>query len=183
MRDAVLGLLASKPFKDLKIDEIASAAGLTRTAFYFYFKNKNEVLVAVVEDMAGDLYQEADRWWSGGGEDVDQEMHEAIEGTAEVFRRHADVLRAAIEVTSYDSDFAALYRQLVERFITNAAAHIREEQQAGRAKPIDPDTTAEALIWMTERCCFELICLDGRDPGPVVDALTPIWLAAVYPGK
>ena len=83
MRDAVLGLLAEKPFKDLKIDEIASAAGLTRTGFYFYFKNKSEVLVVVVEELAADLFQEADRWWSGGDEDQQTAMREALEGTGD----------------------------------------------------------------------------------------------------
>lgn len=181
MRDSVLGLLSQKPFKDLKIDEIASAAGLTRTGFYFYFKNKTEVLVAVVEEMAADLYQEADRWWSGGDEDQQNALHEALQGTAEVFERHAAVLRAAMEVTSYDADFAALYRQLVERFVTSAAQHIRDEQAAGRARAIEPDPIAEALVWMTERCCFELICLDGRPTQGVVAALLPIWSRAIYP--
>ena len=138
MRDAVLGLLAEKPFKDLKIDEIASAAGLTRTGFYFYFKNKGEVLVVVVEELAADLFEEADRWWSRGDEDQQTAMREALEGTAMVYERHAPVLRAALEVTSYDAEFADLYRQLVERFVTSAAQHIRDEQAAGRARAVDP---------------------------------------------
>jgi AcrR family transcriptional regulator len=181
MRAAVLGLLEDRPFKDLTIDEIAGAAGLTRTAFYFYFKNKVEVLAAVVEELAGDLYKEADRWWSGDDENVELAMREALEGTARVNQRHAAVLRAAIEVTTYDATFAGLYRQLTERFVTNAAEHIRDEQAAGRARQVDPQASAEALIWMTERCGYQMIAMDGLEVSEFVDALIPVWLHALYP--
>ncbi len=49
VRAALLHLLAEgKPFKDLTVDELARAAGLSRTAFYFYFPGKSQVLMAVL---------------------------------------------------------------------------------------------------------------------------------------
>ena len=42
VRAALLRLLdEGKPFKDLTVDELARAAGLSRTAFYFYFPGKS----------------------------------------------------------------------------------------------------------------------------------------------
>ena len=35
--------LEGQPFKDLTVDELARAAGLSRTAFYFYFPGKSRL--------------------------------------------------------------------------------------------------------------------------------------------
>jgi TetR/AcrR family transcriptional regulator, ethionamide resistance regulator len=182
VRDAMTGLLREKPFKTLTIDEIARAAGLTRTAFYFYFKNKTEVLATALEEVSAELYVEADRWWSGGG-DPQQQLREALDGITRVYAQHPDVMRVALELSGYDADVATLYRRLVARFVVASAEHIRGEQAAGRARPIDADRMAESLVWMTERCCDVFICLDRRDPAQVVAALVAIWVRALYPDE
>ena len=51
MRDALVRVLEHKPFNDVTVDELAREAGLSRTAFYFYYKDKNEVLGAVLEGL------------------------------------------------------------------------------------------------------------------------------------
>lgn len=180
VRDALPGLLHQKPFKDLTIDEIAGAAGLTRTAFYFYFKNKTEVLSALLMEIATDLLDATDAWWSGEGP-PEQLVREALEGSAQIYFRYADVLRVAIEVTSYDVNIAALYKELTNRFVASSSAHIRREQEAGRCRNVDPVSMAESLVWMTERCNHMFICIEGRDPAAVVDAQTAIWVHALYP--
>ena len=47
MREALLRLLSEgQPFKDITVDELARAAGLSRTAFYFYFPGKEQALMS-----------------------------------------------------------------------------------------------------------------------------------------
>ncbi|MTD44145.1 TetR family transcriptional regulator [Conexibacter sp. W3-3-2] len=64
-------------FPDLGIERIATRAGISRTAFYFYFKDKRELLARLTEDLSDELYRQADIWFSGG-EDPHQEMHAAL---------------------------------------------------------------------------------------------------------
>ena len=52
-------------YADLNIERIATGAGISRTAFYFYFRDKREVLMRLTADVSERLYREADVWFSG----------------------------------------------------------------------------------------------------------------------
>ena len=64
-------------FADLNVERIARGAGISRTAFYFYFSDKRELLMRLSEDVTNDLYEQADIWWSGDGDPADL-IREAI---------------------------------------------------------------------------------------------------------
>jgi AcrR family transcriptional regulator len=180
VREALVELLAERPFKDVTVDELARRAGLSRTAFYFYYPDKNEVLKEAADAAAGEVYAEADRWWHGEGPPV-KLVREALEGIAAVYCQHADMLRAAVEATTYDPEFRAFYESLIRRFVDATADHLRRELDAGRLRPIDPDSIAEALVWMAERCNYAILLIEGRSQHEVVDSLTAIWIHALYP--
>jgi TetR/AcrR family transcriptional regulator, ethionamide resistance regulator len=180
VRAALVELLAERPFKDVTVDELARRSGLSRTAFYFYYPDKNEVLKEAAADVAAEIYAEADRWWHGEGP-PEQLVREALEGIAAVYRDNADMLRASVEATTYDPAFRAFYTSLIQRFSDATAEHLRTELAAGRVRAVEPDTVAEALVWMAERCAYAFFLLEGRPVSEVIDPLTGIWLHAVYP--
>ncbi len=180
VRDALVELLAERPFKDVTVDELARRSGLSRTAFYFYYPDKNEVLKEAATEVAGELYAEADRWWHGEGP-PEKLVREALAGIAAVYCDHADVLRAAVEATTYDPEFRAFYESLVRRFVEATADHLQRELEVGRVRPLEPNSIAEALVWMAERCNYEILLIEGRSPSEVVESLTAIWVHALYP--
>ena len=180
VREAMLELISNKSFKDVTVDELARAAGLSRTAFYFYYPDKNAVLRSVSEEVAAELYREADRWWHGEGP-PEQVVRTALEGIGSVYARHAGILRAALEATTYDPDFDSFYRGVVQRFIDATAEHLRDERAAGRLRSIDPKSSAEALVWMVERCNFVFVVLEGRPAAELASSLTELWITALYP--
>jgi TetR/AcrR family transcriptional regulator, ethionamide resistance regulator len=180
VRAALVTLLGERPFKDVTVDELSRRAGLSRTAFYFYYKDKNEVLKEAANAVAAQVYSEADRWWHGEGP-PEQLVREALEGIAHVYGEHADVLRASVEATTYDPEFRSFYESLIGRFVTATADHLRRERAAGRLRQLEPEPIAEALVWMAERCNYALFLLEGRPASEVVDSLTGIWIHALYP--
>jgi len=180
VRATLVEMLAERPFKDVTVDELAKRAGLSRTAFYFYYPDKNEVLKEAANTAAAGVYAEADRWWHGEGRPEDL-VREALEGIAGVYCDHADVLRAAVEATTYDLEFRTFYEALIRRFVDATAEHLRRELGAGRVRPLEPDSIAEALVWMAERCNYAFLLLEGRPKSEVVDSLTAIWIHAIYP--
>ena len=189
-RDEVRGRLVSSalelaeqgPFRDLSVDEIASAAGLSRSAFYTHFRDKHHLLLGAVEEVAEELYRMADRWWHGEGPPA-QQVRVAIEGVVSVYAKHAGVLRVATEVSTYDDDVREFWLRIVQLFIDATAEHIYAEQAAGRIPTsLKPEPTAESLVWMVERSCYIHLARADRKPGEVVRALGPVWTAALYPG-
>jgi AcrR family transcriptional regulator len=183
VRDALLRLLDQGIcFKDLTVDELARAAGLSRTAFYFYFPSKSQVLMAVFAEAGEESYAESDRWWSGEGP-PEQLIRAALEGNMRVFLRHKAVFRTAAEVIHYDEEFHSFYKQVVDRFVTATTQHLRREREAGRLRDIDIDAVPRALVWMGERCCLVLVGVEERDPQGIVDALATIWVHTLYPDE
>ena len=125
-----LELAESAPFRDLTVDEIARAAGISRSAFYNHFRDKHDLLRVAVEEVADELYRMADRWWHGEGPPAER-VRVALEGVVAVYAEHAGLLRVATEVSTYDEEVRELWIAIVERFIEATADHIRSEQAKG----------------------------------------------------
>ena len=171
--------METTPFHELAVDDIARAAGLSRSAFYRYYQDKYELLMTATEQAADALYAEADRWWHGEGE-PEALVRRAIEGVAEAYSRYDRVLSVATEVSTYDDEVRRFWRGLVERFVDATDRHIALEQSEGRIRPLDSRRTAEALVWMTERACYVYVARRERAPRDVVAALTEVWVGALY---
>ena len=177
---AAVGLAGDGSFKDLTVDEIARAAGVSRPAFYLYFRDKGELLLAAVEEVSHELYEQADLWWHGEGEPAAL-VREAVGGVARVYSENAGVMRVATEVSTYDEPVREFWIRLVGRFADATADHIRADQEAGRVRSgLDADATADALVWMTERCCYIHLARGESDAAAVTAALLPVWLGALY---
>lgn len=182
VREALLRLLSEgTPFKKLTVDELARAAGLSRTAFYFYFPGKEQALMSAAAEVSAEFHERADTWWHGEGP-PEELVRAALVGSLEVYVRHAPLLRAAVELTSYSQEFEAFYKGLIDRFVRATAAHLHREQEAGRLRPLDCELVAEGLVWMSERCNHMMI-KEGRSPEEIVDTLTTVWVHALYPDK
>ena len=53
--DGARSLLEAKPLSQVTTDELAGAAGLSRSSFYFYFDSKQAVLAALLEGLSDEL--------------------------------------------------------------------------------------------------------------------------------
>jgi AcrR family transcriptional regulator len=173
-------LLEGASFGELKVDQIAGRAGVSRPAFYFYFRDKRELLMRLTEDAAERLYAQADAWWRGDG-DGPAQLRQALERVVALYREHALLLRAVVEASAYDEPVATFWRAVVGRFIEASRQRIEAEQAAGRIGRLPPAETAFALSWMTERACYQQI-VRGRplDDTDLLEALVRAWVGTLY---
>ena len=179
---SALKLAEQGSFRDLTIEEIARSAEVSRPAFYTHFADKEELLLAAVAEVTERLQGMADRWWHGAGPPAER-VRRAIEGVVSVYAGEARVLSIAAEAATYDEEVRTLWFDIGERFIAATADHIRSEQDLGLIPgSLEPRATAEALYWMTERSCDVYLGRGERIPVQVIDALAPVWIAALYPG-
>ena len=175
--EATEALLAEgAAYADLNIERIATRAGISRTAFYFYFRDKRELLVRLTGGVNAELMAAADTWWSGDGN-----VRDALHPIADIYRAHGRLLRAVVEVSTYDEEVAAYWRNLVGRFVDATRERIEAEQAAGTALPGPAGPTAFALVWMVERAFYEhAVQDDPLPPAELVDALAGIFERSVY---
>ena len=141
-------------FADLGIERIATRAGISRTAFYFYFADKRELLMRLTEDVTELLLEQADIWWSGEGDPAEQ-LRTALANIAELYDEHAVLLRAVVEVSTYDEEVAQFWRALIGQFVDATDGRIQLEKADGRSSCPTPAATAFALTWMAERTYYQ----------------------------
>ncbi len=166
-------------YATLSVERIARRAGISRTAFYFYFADKRELLMRLATKLSDDLYREADTWWSGAGDGPEQ-LATALANVAALYRAHGPLVCAIVELSTYDEVVGPFWQALVDRFVDASAARIASEPDAGATGP-STEATAFALVWMTERTLHQMLVQGGgaRDD-ELVEALVGVWVATVY---
>lgn len=176
--ETLLGEGAS--FADLGVERIATEAGITRTAFYFYFADKRELLMALTADVNELLLEQANLWWSGEGEPAVR-LERALSNVSRLFGEHAVLLKALGEVAAYDEQVAEHWQRLIGQFLEATEQRIREEQAAGLATCSNPSATAFALTWMTEGVLSQQILQQGLPADDeLISTLVEIWVRSVY---
>jgi len=167
-------------YADLGIERIATRAGISRTAFYFYFADKRELLMRLTEDVTELLLEQADIWWSGDGDPAVQ-LRVALTNIAGLYDEHAVLLRAVVEVSTYDEEVAQFWRGLIGQFVEATERRIERERADGRSTCPRPGATAFALTWMVERTYYQQLVQSERvRRDDAVEALTEIWIRTIY---
>jgi AcrR family transcriptional regulator len=172
-------LLASgSSYAELNVEKIATAAGISRTAFYFYFRDKRDLLMRLAGDVTELLYAQADIWFSGEGDDPEREIREALTRIAELYREHGVLIRAIVEVSTYEEDIATFWRGLLQRFVDATSRRIERE---GTLPAGTSNATSFALTWMVERTFYQQLVQDEPlAQAELVDAIVGIYRGTVY---
>jgi TetR/AcrR family transcriptional regulator, ethionamide resistance regulator len=169
-------------YATLSVERIAKRAGISRTAFYFYFADKRELLMRLATKVSDELYREADAWWSGDGDGPEQ-LTAALGNIAALYRAHGPLVCAIVELSTYDDVVGPFWHALVGRFVDASAGRIATEVSATASAASSPKATAFALVWMTERTLHQMLVQDGGvTDDELVRALAGVWVATVYGG-
>ena len=162
--------------------------GLSRPAFYAYFKDRYELVTHLLEGIGGLLFAVDRRWLVGdpglGREESAAVLRDALRGGAETFERYGPVLRAISDAASYDGRVEEMYRfGLIERLILAVAVRISRDVEAGNSPAdLEPSETARALVLMTERYLIDAYGRPskGRDRDAVAKTLETVWISTLY---
>ncbi len=176
--DATEALLAAgASFGELSVERIATRGGISRTAFYFYFRDKRELLMRLTEDVSEQLYAEAERWWGGEGDGA-RALEAALRKILAIYAQHGAGLRAVVEAAANDEQVAQFWRALLGRFADATRARIEAEHGPEPAAEI-----AFALVWMTERACYQRLAVGQSPTDPAfAEGLVGVWVRGIYGG-
>jgi AcrR family transcriptional regulator len=178
--DAALELLEARRWHDIRLEDVMIETGLTRTAFYRHFADREELLLALLEDAGVRLDAAGLAWKQGAGDPVEQ-LRAGLEELTAVLARGGRLFQAVVDSAALQATVADAHAALVERMVAVTAERVRAEAAAGRSVAEDPDETARALVHMSES--YGLAAF-GRppypDPARIAATLTHVWVAAIY---
>jgi AcrR family transcriptional regulator len=147
--DCTIDLLATTPYRDLKVTDITRAAGTSPATFYQYFVDIEAILLAVAEQTVEEGRQLAslisEKSWKGAAGVASAEG--LVDGFLEFWRDHRSTLRV-VDLLSTEGDKRFRHqRVLMLNAMTRAlAAEITELQ--GDTAGVDPMAMAGALVGM-----------------------------------
>lgn len=163
----------------INIADISRRAGVTRSAFYFYFDNKASAVAALMEEMY-DESLDAAALLSGAGEPAER-VEGMVRALFRAWERHEHLYRAMYDARATSTTVRELWDHDRESFVPVVAEVIEAERAAGAA-PAGADAAhlASVLLELNDRM-LERLALGGplgRDE--LVDAVVTIWVHTIY---
>lgn len=162
----------------MTVETIATAAGITRGALYFYFGSKNDVLAALVERTAAAVVADIEGAAESTPDDPREALRQGIDRTARSWAEHGAVMRVALELSPTVSKIDAGWQAaLAATGRATRSALVRGGVPDNRG-PRGARAISAALVSMTERH-FYLASKHGTSLTDTAQTLTHIWLAVL----
>ncbi len=177
---AALEQAVTGSFKDLTVEGVTRAAGVSRSAFYVYFGDKEELLLGALEDLIADHRDRLGGCWAEG-DDPRRALEKGLYDVARTYAENSDLLGLAFETATYDEEVREIWMTLLETVSETTAERIHSLQREGVIPAgLDPEALAEGLVLMSERS-FQVNLADG-DLGAeaTAAAVTKVWWAALF---
>lgn len=171
--------LVDSSLDSINIADIARAAGVTRSAFYFYFENKQTAVAALVADM----YDEAVAATAllGGPGAPAENIAATIRALFGAWERHQHIYRAMLDARATSTPVREMWDSDRSSFVPLVAEVIEAERAAGRA-PAGPDASdlATVLLELNDRALERLARGDGLSREALTDTVVHVWLSSIY---
>jgi AcrR family transcriptional regulator len=162
-------LIATKPLSAIGIDELALGAGISRSAFYFYFASKDAVLTSLLSGLEESLITENADWYDGVA--AEPALSRSLQHGAALWQARGPLLRLIYQATDVPEPVLRFRARSLERQQRAAVTRIESERASGLAPAGPPSAPilAEALIQVRTTLFCRAFASNG-DPAAPVDA-------------
>jgi AcrR family transcriptional regulator len=152
--DATAELLESRPLLDLTVVEVARRVGTSPAAFYQYFPNVHEAVLALADEIGeqlSELVPLVERPWRGAAGLA--ACTELVAGYIKYWDEHRAVLRVRdLAAAEGDQRFRAARNESMSLITDRLCDKIADAQRAGAVAPaITPYAAASAMVAMMGR--------------------------------
>ena len=158
----------------INIADISRRAGVTRSAFYFYFENKASAVAALMEEMYDESSAAADHL---RGDGTPAENIEAmVRALFSAWDRHEHLYRASLDARATSATVRELWDSDRESFVPVVATFIEAERPGTR----NAAALASVLLELNDRMLERLALGGPLDREELVEAVVTVWLHTIY---
>lgn len=164
----------------INVADLSRQAGVTRSAFYFYFDNKAAAVAALLDDLFTEGFDAAELL--AGDDAMRDRMSAAIRAIFAVWGRRTHVYRAMLDARASSAAVRDQWDAYQESFVGVVADVIEADRAAGLAPPgADATAVATALLDLNDRTLERLVRAPADfDWDRHVEAVVHVWLASIY---
>ena len=172
-------LLQESGLDSINIADISRRAGVTRSAFYFYFESKHLAVAALMEQVYDGAMVATQRF-----ADPDLSPTDRVRGMVttlfDTVKEHTHLFRAMLEARGQSATVREMWDADRQTFVDLVADLVRTERAAGRAPDgPDPDALASMLLELNDRA-LERLALGTLDRPTLEDAVVSIWVRSIF---
>jgi TetR/AcrR family transcriptional regulator, ethionamide resistance regulator len=178
--DALDRWLREESLEAVNIAEISKQAGVTRSAFYFYFENKGAAVAALMGRMVDEVFAVNDAFTmaedSPGGR-----IHAMLDGLFASWEGHRHMFKAMLDARGTSASVRDIWDEARESFVESVAEMIRADRAAGRAPAgVDAEVLASVLLEFNDRLLERLTLGGTLTREQLMDGAAIVWLRSIY---
>jgi AcrR family transcriptional regulator len=172
--------LQDSDLETINVADIAKEAGVTRSAFYFYFENKAAAVAALMEQMVDETLAVSDAF-TGSTEPPPVRIQTMLDGLIVMWERHRHLFKAMLEARGAGGTVREIWDAATASFVDSVAAMVRADRAAGRAPDgLDAAVLASVLLDVNGRMLERLTLGGALTRAQLIDGTAAIWLSTIY---
>jgi len=158
---AACAVFAEKGFHEAKISDITDRAGVAKGTFYLYFKSKEQLFGALLDDFTYDVLVAffipgAEAVESGG--EIRERFERITSNALTMLRRNKDLARIfLLEGGAWEPEFEGKARAFYENLAAATAKNLQAWMDKGLLRRSDPLVIAHCVIGMIERITMQWV--------------------------
>ena len=178
--NAALDFVWSHPFRDMTVNALMASAGLSRSAFYQYFKDLHDLMQTLLDVSQEEIVAACSPWYTGVGDPVAL-LGATFTGLVRVCYERGPLVRAVSDAAATDKRLEKAWIHFLGGYDDAACARIEADQEQGLILSFDARPVAIALNRLD---AYTLIKAFGQhprsEPEAVREALARIWISTLY---
>ena len=176
---------AEKGYFNTKISDIAAAAGRSTGSFYNYYDNKEQLLVALLEEFTSEIVQAS----------VPPRSHNPAEGVRSAvtaywtsYKKYLPEMIGLFQMSMTDEEFRQRWLENRRAGITQILTGLERADRSGQKIGLPLDLLASALVSVLEAFCWTWLAAGGDldieppDDEAAIETLSALWYRTVYGG-
>jgi AcrR family transcriptional regulator len=174
--DALDGWLQDCSLDAVNVAEITAQAGVTRSAFYFYFENKAAAVGALMERLVTEIFAVNEEFTTGGGAPRER-VYTMLNGLFDSSDRYRHVFSAMLEARGSSATVRQIWDDARDAFTPSVAELIRA-QRPGNAP--EPEVLAAVLLEFNDRMLERFITGGQLTRAQLIEGAATVWLSTIY---
>lgn len=167
-------------FDGINIADVTKRAGVTRSAFYFYFENKAAAVAALLEPMYDDGFIASDILTSTA-DPPHWRIRAMVEALLDTVEHHRYLLEAMLDARAANPAIRQVWDDARESFVPGVAAMIAAERDSGRAPDGPPTEVLAGMLLEFNDRLLERYTIGGTlNRQQLSEGAEAIWLRTIY---
>ncbi|HFK1762892.1 TetR family transcriptional regulator [Bacillus wiedmannii] len=176
-------IFISNGFQKTTITQIIKHAETGYGTAYVYFKNKDDLLIVLMEDVMNQFYDIADRSFSPQTKEEARIMiQNQVRAFLQLAKKERAILQVVQEAIGLSKEIRQKWDEIRERFINNITQDITYSQESGLAQPeLNKEIVARAWFAMNEMFLWTIVKNNNNvELEELVHTLTEMYTTGLY---